>query len=82
MGPLMDLLLICGLTAGLVWVVYAIWKHHRSEVPPEIYRCACKQYKLGGRDEGYDTRDVYHGLNLCQPHREMIVGHKKPPPRR
>ena len=82
MGPLMDFLLICGLTVGLTWVMYALWKHYRPESPPEVYRCLCKQYKLDGPDGHYDTRDTYHGVHLCQPHREMIVGNKKPPPSR
>jgi len=73
----LGILLLSGATLGLWYVIRSTRDLYRGR--PKVYRCACKKHEFTKPDEHYDDWDVYHGLNLCQPHREMIVGNKKPP---
>lgn len=79
MDLIIAIVLLFGITIGLWYVWHASKDLYRNQL--RTYRCLCGKHELAGPDEHYDDPQVYHGVQLCQPHREMITGQRKPPRR-
>lgn len=79
----MDLFIALCLLLGIGVGFWYVWRTGREMIRtrPKVYRCACRKHEFTEPDGHYDDAAVYHGVELCQPHREMIVGQKKPPSR-
>ena len=69
MGFFMDLLLVLLLTFGATYGCRKLWESRSNK---GVYHCACKEYTFTQQTEHYHGVYFYHGVDLCQPHREMI----------